>query len=47
MLGLLVRQGKLREIKPGSGECAHCKSRMSCGYAQSGDFMGTVYELPD
>ena len=45
MLGLLVRQGKLREIKPGSEECHHCSSRASCGHLQSGKLMGTVYEL--
>jgi predicted transcriptional regulator len=46
MLELLVRQGKLREIKPGSEVCAHCSSRLSCGYLHSGKLMGTVYELP-
>lgn len=45
MLQLLVRQGKLREIKPGSEECSRCSSRLSCGYMQSGNFMGTVYEI--
>ncbi len=45
MLGLLVRQGKLREIKPGSEVCRHCSSRSSCGHLQSGKLMGTVYEL--
>jgi DNA-binding IclR family transcriptional regulator len=47
MLGLLVRQGKLREIRPGSESCAHCASRLSCAHLQSGELMGTVYELPD
>ncbi len=47
MLGLLVRQGKLREIKPGSEECHHCGSRASCGHFKSGKLMGTVYELSD
>ena len=45
MLGLLVRQGKLKEIKPGSEVCSHCNSRLNCGYMQSGNFLGTVYEL--
>jgi|GEM_PF-3001090 len=47
MLGLLVRQGKLKEVKPGSEACRHCSSRLSCGYMQSGNFMGTVYELTE
>jgi hypothetical protein len=47
MLELLVRQGKLREIKPGAVECAHCHSRGNCGHLQLGNLMGTVYELPD
>lgn len=47
MLGLLVRQGKLREIQPGSLECSHCSGRAGCGYLQSGRLMGTVYELPN
>jgi hypothetical protein len=46
MLGLLVRQGRLREIKPCSEECARCRSRAGCGYLKSGNLMGTVYELP-
>jgi hypothetical protein len=46
MLGLLVRQGRLREIRPGSEECVHCRSRADCGYLKSGKLMGTVYELP-
>jgi predicted transcriptional regulator len=47
MLGLLVRQGKLREIRPGSETCTHCDSRLSCAHLQSGHLLGTVYELPD
>jgi hypothetical protein len=46
MLGLLVRQGRLREIRPGSEECAHCRNRAGCGYLKSGNLMGIVYELP-
>ena len=45
MLALLVRQGKLKEVIPGSEECAHCGGRSSCAYLQSGGMMGKVYEL--
>jgi DNA-binding IclR family transcriptional regulator len=45
MLELLVRQGKLREIQPGSIECSHCSRRAGCGYLHSGKLLGTVYEL--
>ncbi|MBN1177503.1 MAG: helix-turn-helix domain-containing protein [Dehalococcoidales bacterium] len=45
MLETLVRQGKLRKVNIGSDDCAHCGSRSSCAYLQSGDYMGKVYEL--
>ena len=45
MLELLVRQGKLREISPGSEDCTHCGSRSNCAHLRSGDLMGKVYEL--
>jgi hypothetical protein len=45
MLEMLVRQGKLREVRPGSEDCAHCKSRSSCAPLQRGGQMGKVYEL--
>jgi predicted transcriptional regulator len=45
MLDLLVKQGKLREIKPGSEECVYCRSRAACSHLKSGHLMGTVYEL--
>jgi predicted transcriptional regulator len=45
MLELLVRQGKLKGVRPGSAECAHCSSRSSCAYLRVGDTMGKVYEL--
>ncbi len=47
MLELLVRQGKLREVRPGSEDCAHCRSRLSCAHLQAGNFMGKVYELAE
>ena len=45
MLQLLVRQGKLREIRPGGAECAHCASRFGCGAAHAGFLSGVSYEL--
>ena len=45
MIQFLVRKGKLREVKPGSVECAHCASRGGCGALQLGALMGTSYEL--
>ena len=45
MLELLVRQGKLREVRLGSEDCAHCSGRLSCAYLQAGNIMGKVYEL--
>ena len=47
MLELLVRQGKLKEIYPGSEECAHCSGRSSCAHLLAGDSMGKVYELAE
>lgn len=47
MLETLVRQGKLREVKPGSAECAGCSGRLSCAHLQGGAMLGKVYELPD
>ena len=47
MLALLVRQGKLKEVIPGSEECAHCGGRSSCLHLRSGGAMGKVYELAD
>jgi hypothetical protein len=46
MLATLVRQGKLREVNPGSAECSHCAGRRSCAHLQAGNLMGKVYELP-
>ena len=46
MLELLVRQGKLRAIQPGSVECSHCSRRAGCGFLNTGNQLGTVYELP-
>lgn len=45
MLETLVRQGKLREIEPGSAECSHCAGRLSCAHLKSAKLMGKVYEL--
>jgi hypothetical protein len=45
MLETLVRQGKLKEIEPGSSECAHCAGRLSCAHLKAGKLMGKVYEL--
>jgi hypothetical protein len=47
MLELLVRQGKLRVVRPGSEECAHCSGRASCAYLQSVKTAGKVYELAE
>ena len=47
MLELLVNQGKLKEISPGSEDCNHCSSRLSCARLQTGNIMGKVYELTD
>ncbi len=47
MLGLLVRQGKLKEIYIGSEECAHCSGRSGCAHLQTGDSLGKVYELAE
>lgn len=45
MLELLVRQGKLKEVIPGSEDCTRCSGRLSCAYLQAGNIMGKVYEL--
>jgi len=45
MLQTLVRQGKLREISPGSETCADCPRSSGCTYLQSGESGGKVYEL--
>ncbi len=45
MLELLIRQGKLKKVSPGSAECARCGSRSGCAYLQLGNSMGKVYEL--
>jgi len=47
MLELLVRQGKLKEVHPGSEECAHCSGRSGCAYLRAGDAAGKVYELAE
>jgi len=47
MLELLVRQGKLKEVHPGSEECAHCRGRSGCAYLRAGDLTGKVYELAE
>jgi Mn-dependent DtxR family transcriptional regulator len=46
MLETLVRQGKLREVIPGSASCSHCAGRRSCAHLKAGNLMGKVYELP-
>ncbi|MFH1646897.1 MAG: FeoC-like transcriptional regulator [Chloroflexota bacterium] len=46
MLQTLVRQGKLREISPGSEDCTHCGGRADCARLQTG-LMGRVYELAE
>lgn len=45
MLNLLVRQGKLKEVTPGSEDCARCSGRLSCAHLQTGNLAGRVYEL--
>ena len=45
MLQLLVRKGKLREVRPGDVQCSHCGSRTGCGTSGLGALMGTSYEL--
>lgn len=45
MLELLVRQGKLREVRLGLEDCARCSGRSSCAYLQVGNLTGKVYEL--
>ena len=45
MLQTLVRQGKLREISPGSETCADCPRSYGCTYLQAGESGGKVYEL--
>jgi DNA-binding IclR family transcriptional regulator len=47
MLETLVRQGKLREVDPGSEACSMCAGRLSCAHLQAGALMGKVYELPE
>jgi len=45
MLELLVRQGKLRQVRLGSEDCLHCGGRSGCAYLQAGNITGKVYEL--
>lgn len=45
MLDLLVRQGKLKEVAPGFGDCARCNMRLSCAHLQASNLAGRVYEL--
>jgi hypothetical protein len=47
MLQTLVRQGKLREVDPGSETCANCSRRSGCNYLKTGESGGKVYELPE
>ena len=47
MLKTLVRQGKLREVSPGSEACTGCSRRSGCDYLQAGETGGKVYELPE
>jgi Mn-dependent DtxR family transcriptional regulator len=47
MLELLVRQGKLREIQPGSEVCTVCKNRSECSRLADTNMQGKVYELPE
>lgn len=47
MLQTLVRQGKLREVSPGSGTCTGCSRRSGCDYLRNGESGGKVYELPE
>ena len=45
MLQTLVRQGKLREVLPGSETCRDCPRSSGCTYLQSGESGGKVYEI--
>jgi hypothetical protein len=47
MLQTLVRQGKLREIEPGSQTCASCSRRSGCTYLKAGESGVKVYELTE
>lgn len=47
MLELLVRQGKLRVIQPGSEACTVCKNRSECSRLADTSTQGKVYELPE
>jgi hypothetical protein len=46
-LGLLVRQGKIKEVSIGSEECAHCRDRAGCTHLMTGNLLGKVYEIAD
>jgi predicted transcriptional regulator len=45
MLQTLVRQGKLREVLPGSETCADCPRNSGCAYLQAAESGGKVYEI--
>jgi hypothetical protein len=45
MLRLLVRKGRLREIRPGDIQCAHCTGKSSCAVLSSGQPGVAYYEL--
>ena len=45
MLTTLVRQGKLREVAPGTSDCAGCKRRLTCAKIQTGQARPKAYEL--
>ena len=45
MLELLVHQGKLREVGPGTEACVHCAGHLGCAQIQTGNLTGKTYEL--
>ena len=45
MLGLLVRQGRLREVSSGTEACTQCAVCLSCRHVQVGNPLGRAYEL--
>ena len=47
MLQTLVRQGKLKEVLPGSETCMDCPRSSGCTYLQSGESGGKVYEIAE
>ena len=45
VIQLLVRQGKLCEVGPGTNTCANCAGHLSCAQADGSKMMGKWYEL--